>query len=223
VLRARVAIADASDRYVLFGVAGDDAKSAAAAVYERVPMVIHDVTLSDSIAMTLLPGARYLVRVASADADRVRASLARIAEARDETVWSKLEIEAGIPLIVPCTQEEYVPQMVNLDLVGGVSYSKGCYPGQEIVARTHYLGRLKQRMYRIGITADAPPSIGDRLYSASFGPHQPAGTIIATAPAQRGYEALAVIQTSAVAGGVRWNDPAGPVVEVMALPYTLPS
>jgi tRNA-modifying protein YgfZ len=224
VLRARVAIGDASDRYTLFGIAGRGARHVAAAVEQRVPTVMHDVTIVDSIAMTLLPGNRYVLRVASADADRVRAGLARIADSCDETVWSKLEIESGIPLITPRTQEEFVPQMVNLDLVGGVSYSKGCYPGQEIVARTHYLGRLKQRMYRIGITAGAIPAIGDPLYSASFGPDQAAGMIIATAPAELGYEALAVIQTIAVADNdLRWNDPAGPIIDVMALPYTIPS
>jgi folate-binding protein YgfZ len=224
VLRARVMNDDASDRYTLFGIAGRDAKEAAAALDHRVPTVMHDVTMVDSIAMTLLPGDRYLLRVASADADRIRPSLARVADSCDEVVWSKLEIETGIPLITPRTQEEFVPQMVNLDLIGGVSYSKGCYPGQEIVARTHYLGRLKQRMYRIRMTAGATPAIGDPLYSAIFGADQAAGMIIATAPTERGYDALAVIQTNAIAGGnVRWNDPAGPVIELMGLPYTIPS
>jgi hypothetical protein len=74
------------------------------------------------------------------------------------------------------------------------------------------------------MTAGATPAIGDPLYSAIFGADQAAGMIIATAPTERGYDALAVIQTNAIAGGnVRWNDPAGPVVELMGLPYTIPS
>ena len=68
---------------------------------------------------------------------------------------------------MPATQEEFVPQMVNLDLIGALSYTKGCYPGQEIVARTHYLGRLKQRMYLARVAA--PAAAGDRLYALTFG------------------------------------------------------
>src|SRR6185295_18461386 len=100
--------------------------------------------------------------------------------------WVRLDIEAGAPVITAENQEEFVPQMVNLDLIGGVSYSKGCYPGQEIVARMHYLGRLKQRMYRVHLPVTQRPMPGDPLYSPEFGPDQACGTIVNAAPAPGG-------------------------------------
>ena len=142
--------------------------------------------------------------------------------AQPEISWSTLDIEAGIPVITRETQEEYVPQMVNLDLIGGVSYSKGCYPGQEIVARTHYLGRLKQRMYRVRL-ADENPRTGDPLYSAEFGRDQSSGTILNAAPTSRGaHEALAVIQkSSAATATLHWKALDGPAIEILSLPYAI--
>ena len=112
--------------------------------------------------------------------------------------------------------------MVNLDLIGAVSYTKGCYPGQEIVARTHYLGRIKQRAYRAYLgAADAPPKPGDSLYSKEFG-DQASGTVVNTAPApDGGYELLAVIQTASAAGAVAYGAPNGPLLELRSLPYTV--
>ena len=115
--------------------------------------------------------------------------------------------------------------MVNLDLIGGVSYSKGCYPGQEIVARMHYLGRLKQRMYRVRLADDATPRTGDALYSAEFGPDQSSGTILNATPALLGgHEALAVIQkSSAATATLHWKALDGPPIEILSLPYALGS
>jgi folate-binding Fe-S cluster repair protein YgfZ len=115
--------------------------------------------------------------------------------------------------------------MLNLDLIGGVSYTKGCYPGQEIVARTRYLGRLKQRMYRIHIAASSAPQPADPLYSEGFGPDQASGAALYAAPDPAGgYEALVVAQTSvAKADNLRWKSPDGPPVELRSLPYSLPT
>ncbi|MDA8390002.1 MAG: folate-binding protein [Gammaproteobacteria bacterium] len=92
--------------------------------------------------------------------------------------WRWLDIRAGIPEIVPATSEEFVPQMVNLDILGGISFQKGCYPGQEIVARMHYLGRLKQRMYAASLAAPAAPAPGSALQATNL-PGQPAGHVVA--------------------------------------------
>src|SRR5207253_4572292 len=134
-------------------------------------------------------------------------------------MWSALDVEAGIPVITPKTQEQYVPQMVNLDLIGAVSYSKGCYPGQEIVARTYYLGRVKQRMHRVKAPESVIPQIGDRLYSDEYGAEQASGAIVNVAADER--EALAVLYTSSVARGMHYGALDGPIVELLALPYSL--
>ena len=112
--------------------------------------------------------------------------------------------------------------MANLELVGGVSFSKGCYPGQEIVARMHYLGRLKQRMFLGHVESNTAPSPGTPLFAPDF-PDQSAGTVVNAQPAiDGGYDVLAVIQQSSVAGGeIRLGSNQGPFLRLLELPYKL--
>jgi hypothetical protein len=145
------------------------------------------------------------------------------AEKIGSEVWDRLGILSGIPTVTPATQEAFVPQMVNLDLIGGVSFEKGCYPGQEIVARMHYRGTLKQRMYLAHGTEATPPQAGDKLYSPAFG-EQASGTIVSAARSpEGGFDALAVIQTAAAGKReIRWNSPDGPALTLLPLPYPIP-
>ena len=225
VLRARVKVADASERFALFGLVGAAADVSLAVSSATLPDVAHEVVLLETGALTLLPLQRYLLLVEEARAHDVRVNLEKVAEKRDERLWQRLDIEAGIPLITPPTQDEYVPQMVNLDLIGGVSYTKGCYPGQEIVARTHYLGRLKQRMYHVRMATSEQPAAGDALYSREFGPDQASGTILSAETDRRDgvYDALAVIQTGVARNGyLYWRSLDGPALEFVPLPYAIP-
>jgi tRNA-modifying protein YgfZ len=135
-------------------------------------------------------------------------------------VWNLLDIRAGIAWITPATQEQFVAQMTNYELIGGVDFKKGCYPGQEIVARTQYLGKLKRRMYRIHV--DSALAAGDELFSADFD-GQASGMIVNAAPAPNGgFEALAVIQIESAASQtmhVRTID--GPILKILDLPYAI--
>jgi folate-binding Fe-S cluster repair protein YgfZ len=110
--------------------------------------------------------------------------------------------------------------MVNLDLIGGVSLSKGCYPGQEIVARMHYRGTLKQRMYLANIPGSDAPRPAEKLYSPDFG-EQACGTIVNAARSpEGGHDVLAVIQiASAEKGDLHWKMPQGPALTLKPLPY----
>jgi folate-binding protein YgfZ len=222
VLRSKVKLTDATGAHVLFGVWG-----AGAAELMRtlgfLPEQPHEIVAIGDAAVTKLPMGRYLIRTSGAQADEIRAKLDCEAAVDSSAAWALLDIEAGVPVLTPATQDEYVPQMVNLDLIGGVSYSKGCYPGQEIVARTHYLGRLKQRTYRVRVeSSDA--RVGDPLYSAAFGADQASGAILNVIPSARGgADALAVLQTAAATSGVvHWRAADGPAIEFQTLPYSLP-
>ncbi|HVK55685.1 MAG TPA: folate-binding protein, partial [Burkholderiales bacterium] len=115
--------------------------------------------------------------------------------------------------------EQFVPQMTNMDLIDGVSFQKGCYPGQEIVARMQYLGKLKRRMYLVNIAADAVCP-GDELFSADL-EGQASGMIVNAAPSPNGgFDALAVIQIeSARDHEVRFKSLDGPKVHLNQLPY----
>ncbi len=158
--------------------------------------------------------------VPSHKAARIHEALRQHAEEAGPGMWEWLDIRAGIPWITPATQEAFVPQMVNLDLIGGVSFSKGCYPGQEIVARAHYRGQVKQRTCLVHIETESAPEPGDKLYSADMG-EQSSGTIVNAAPSPGGgHDALAAIQTSSVeAGDVRWKTPGGARLGFLPLPY----
>ncbi len=133
--------------------------------------------------------------------------------------WALSLVRDGIVQVVPGTQEEFVPQMANYELVGGVSFKKGCYPGQEIVARTQYRGILKKRAVRVRSAAPLAP--GDSVYSDAFG-DQSAGTVANVAPSpDGGFEALVVAQLEAIAkGDLRLGSLAGPALALQPLPYT---
>jgi hypothetical protein len=113
--------------------------------------------------------------------------------------------------------------MANLDVLGGVSFKKGCYPGQEIVARTHYLGKQKRRMYLAHIESDTAPLPGNELYSAEM-PEQPCGMVInACAAPGGGFDLLGVMQISSYeTKQVRLLSAQGATLQFLELPYTLP-
>ena len=115
----------------------------------------------------------------------------------DRSSWTLRDIQAGIPAIVLATQEAFVPQMVNLDLIGAVNFKKGCYPGQEIVARVHYLGKIKQRMFLVETSSNELAQPNDRIYIAGQ-PDKAAGTVVQAAKADSNQSLQAVLQTKVV-------------------------
>ena len=130
---------------------------------------------------------------------------------------------AGIPVILPQTQEAFVPQMANLDLIGAVNFKKGCYPGQEIVARMQYLGKTKRRMYLAHVDSDVVPQAGNELFSMEA-EGQACGMIAnAQAAPDGGFDVLAVIQiASHDAFPVHLGALTGPRLHFQPLPYPLP-
>ena len=127
-------------------------------------------------------------------------------------------------MITAATQEQFIPQMANLDAIGGISFQKGCYPGQEIVARSQYLGKIKRRMYLANIQPAAPEAqvnAGDELFSADMGEQSSGMVVNATASPDGGFDVLVIIQTSSVeAGKVHWKTLDGPALEIIPLPYS---
>ncbi len=132
--------------------------------------------------------------------------------------WQLADIRAGLPAVLAATTGEFVPQMVNLDLLGGISFTKGCYTGQEIVARMKYLGRVKRRMLRFG-TAASPPPPGAALY-ASRGP---VGQVVNSAPAATGSEFLAVVVLDDLPGPFFLDEARTLPASRLELPYDIPT
>ena len=223
VLRAKVAVADLSAGGRRFGVAGpgaDDAVRTALGL-ASAPAPGHAVAAGDALA-AVTPDGRCLVHVPAGDEDAVTARLAAHARPLAADAWALFGIRAGVPAIGEATTDLFVPQAANWDLVGGVNFRKGCYPGQEIVARMQYLGRLKERLYAFHLDGP-PPAPATPLYGDVFG-DQACGTVVNAAPAPAGgSDLLAVAQIAAVAGGpLRVGAPNGPALAAGALPYPVP-
>ncbi len=220
VLRADVSIAETADRRALIGVAGD---AGAKAVRDALGVAVTASTAiefdDDATAFTL-PDGRIIVGCPPAHAPAVQAALARHARIVDTDAWRWFGIAAGVPWIAAATSDRFVPQTANWDLLGGVNFQKGCYPGQEIVARMQYLGRLKERLYAFRTDA-RDVAAAARLYSAAFGNDQACGVVVDAAPDPAGGTALlAIVQQAAIASDdIRLGDPAGAPLVRQPLPY----
>jgi folate-binding protein YgfZ len=135
-------------------------------------------------------------------------------------VWLWSEIRSGIATVTTPIIDAFVPQMLNYESVGGVNFKKGCYPGQEIVARSQFRGTLKRRAYLAH--CDAPLQAGDEVFDSADA-SQPCGTVAQAAAAPGGgFDALISLQISAATGsGLRLGQADGPAIELLPLPYPL--
>jgi len=215
VLRAKVKVADASDAWTQIGLWGSGAPGRLEALGLPVPAEPLACVDSGGILVMRVADERFLLLSPSG----VSARLTEGVPDAGEDAWFLQDIRDGYPRVVLATQEQFVPQMVNLERLGAVDFHKGCYPGQEIVARTQYRGVLKRRMVRARTAAAA--SAGDELF-ADEPAGQPAGIVVNAAPSpEGGAELLAVIPISTLeAGGpVRLRSPDGPALEPLPLPY----
>lgn len=222
VLRSKVSIADRSAETFRLGIGGPSASTVVQSAFGVAPPPFAVATVDDTTLLGL-PGRRWVAVGDGDQRDAAASRLTRHARPAGYPVWSWLTIDAGIPLIGAATQDQFVAQAANWDVLGGVSFQKGCYPGQEIVARTRYLGRLKERLYAYHADADGIAE-GTRTYSAVFG-DQPCGTVVnAAAAPQGGSDLLAVVQLAAAdAHDVRLGSPDGERLAARALPYAIPA
>jgi len=165
IVQSRVALADASDYFAMIGIQTDHLKLNGLPVMPAEPgMVVQNDSVISLQLEPLGSQQRYLLMYLSADkAIATWDKLAPQLQVAGYSSWQLSEIRAGIPVIYPQTSEEFVLQMANLGALGGVSFKKGCYPGQEIVARMQYLGKLKRRMFLARIETDCLPLPGDDL------------------------------------------------------------
>lgn len=219
VLRSKVNIQDVSDNIIRFGISGSNATSLLQSSFGTLPQQPYELVTFDDAAIIRLPGAEPRYQVFT-DIEHARAIWQQLAE-NSKTVaadyWEWLEICAGIPQIYPSTQEEFVPQMVNLDLLNGINFKKGCYTGQEIVARTHYLGTVKRRTYLAHLDGQNAPDVGTDVMNAN---QEIVGKIVrSTSAPEGGIDVLAELRTeSAEAGNLIVN---GQALTLQRLPYSL--
>jgi tRNA-modifying protein YgfZ len=211
-------LTDESASWARFGLTNGDAALASLGL-ELAPETDAVARTNDLIAIRVSPARAELWVRAEQAADLSNRLAAQLPEGSLND-WLLGQIRAGIGQVFGQTREEFIPQMINLQAVGGVSFRKGCYTGQEIVARMQYLGKLKRRLYRLTLEGSELPEPGTELFSPVHA--SSAGNVVIAARAESGVELLAVLQADAVDdGNIHLGNPEGQALQLTELPYTL--
>jgi folate-binding protein YgfZ len=222
VLRSKVEIKDVSDEWVRIGLTGDCAEALLQPFFDELPEQANGVQQQDGMILIRLPGTIHRFEVIGPCPHLKELWQTAAGQARPVTdaFWALHEIRAGIPTLYPQTRESFVPQMTNMQLIDGVSFTKGCYIGQEVVARMQYLGKLKRRMYLAHVDTENSPQPGDELFAGGSTSGQGAGKVVDAQASGKGYDLLAVIEiTSAEEDQVRLGED-GPILQILNLPYS---
>jgi folate-binding protein YgfZ len=219
ILRSKVKVRDAGAEWVRLGVNGPDATALVAEVLGvAAPEGMMAMAHGEQAFTLRLGDGRFDLFITPDAAPAAWEKLAAHARPVGATAWDWLMVQAGVPVVLPQTQDHFVPQMANMEILGGVSFNKGCYPGQEIVARSQYLGKVKRRLHLAHLDAEARP--GDELFAPDPA-DQSAGLIANAAPAPGGgWDVLAVVLNPSVeAGEVRLKSRDGAKLSFKPLPY----
>ena len=224
ILRARVAIQDISEQLIHIGVSGNHANSLLSPFIEKLSTTVNSVSHNNNYIIIRVPGyaPRYEIFCSLEHAITLWESVSEKAKMVNNSCWEYKNIRNGIAFIDRYFSEAFVPQMLNMDLINGVSFEKGCYTGQEIVARTHYLGKQKRRTYRLKIISDTEPKAGEQLATATSTENQYTGTLVTIyQTAKNEYEALAVIQIKSAEEEKLKLKGAKAEISLLDLPYSL--
>jgi len=224
ILRSKAKLDDASEESVTLGLAGPAAASALLPWFPTLPVTIYGKIDNEHGTIIRHPNAfdvpRYQWITTPERAIIAWPHITSVLQTAGNHAWELAEIEAGVPSITSATQEQFVPQMINFELIGGVNFKKGCYPGQEIVARSQYLGKLKRRMLHASVdTEHVQP--GTEVFAAAD-PDQPCGMVVnaARTNANRS-DCLVEIKLAAVEGEIHLGNANGPLLTFLPLPYEL--
>lgn len=226
ILRSQVTIENVSSQFCHFGVSGTNSTQHLQQIIGALPEDLYDLTPHSDGCVLKIPGKlpRYEIIGAQQQAKNLWQKLDVHGAPVGASAWQLIDIRAGLVEIDLALTEQYVPQMVNLDLVQGLSFQKGCYPGQEIVARMHYRGKLKRRLYYATAKRDEIPPAGAPLYQPGLSASQNAGQVVSgTWAPDDGIELLAVVPIDLQQSGeIHLDSDTGPKLHFEPLPYALP-
>jgi tRNA-modifying protein YgfZ len=213
VLRAQVKLSDASEAFDVCGVAGSGPEALPALPWQAV-------TQDDATWVRLYPALGVARALWVAPRPQAGEAAVPAGPALDLQAWQWLDVMSGVVTLSQPVVEAFVPQMLNYESVGGVNFKKGCYPGQEVVARSQFRGTLKRRAYLVG--TDDPLAVGQEVFHEGDA-EQACGTVAAAAPCPGGgWHAVVSMQTAAAAGGaLTVGEAGGPALTLLPLPYPL--
>ena len=223
VMRSKLTLTDVSDRYALIGMGGTRALAVLTSIFGSVPEQINGQIQTSSGSVVRMHdafgAARYLCMFTDEQFAQISGLLSSDLIKCDPALWRLAQIEAGIPEVVEQTKEQFVPQMINFELIGGVNFRKGCYPGQEIVARSQYLGKLKRRMAIARVQSDEA-AVAMEIFSEND-PTQPCGMVVNVETDFNG-DALCLVEIKLLdqePGKVHLGSVDGALLQFLPLPY----
>lgn len=219
VMRSKVEIIDVSESIIKIGLSGQNAADLLKPHFSAIPKTDYELVSLENGAVLRLPGTlpRYEIFTDLNSAKLIWNDLCQHTTAVGAPCWDWLEIQAGIPEVTLNTQEQFVPQMLNLDLLGAINFKKGCYTGQEIVARTHYLGTVKRRTYLAQLNSKEQPKAGDEVFNDAG---EAVGKVVRSAiTAMDSCDLLVEIRLESVESGKVFID--GIALAIKPLPYPI--
>lgn len=224
VLMSKVQFACLDEQWSLMGIAGDNAVKYLETMGFHMALSIDAVAFHDGLTIVTLESQhpRFLLLGPIAQLiDLWRRAQHLGAVPVGYLAWNWYDVAAGYPELDEATIEAFVPQMMNFEALDGLSFTKGCYPGQEIVARMAYLGTLKRRMYLLHAETTDLPKAGDAIYSIHARADDVVGIVVNAAMAPSGgIDVLAVLQINhAEQNGLCLGSPSGPALSIQALSY----
>lgn len=210
-------LSNQSQSWVGFGIWGEAAEAALQSCGLTLP-ANGAVLRSDNVFAIGLPGGACALWAPAERAEALLDQLCQHASPVALNQWLLQQIQSGVGQVTGPTRESFIPQMLNLQQLGGVSFRKGCYTGQEIVARMQYLGKLKRRMYRLLMAGDALPQPGTEIVDRDTG--KSVGEVVIAARGSKAVEILAVLQKDAAQlASLSAGTSDGPLISLADLPY----
>jgi folate-binding protein YgfZ len=215
---SKATLTDASSEWARFGLSdGDGVLSELGLV---LPQESDAVVQHNGLLAVRLSDGRAELWAPAQQKDAIQTILKATLEEAPLNDWLLAQVRAGIGQVTGNTREVFIPQMLNLQALGGVSFKKGCYTGQEIVARMQYLGKLKRRLYRLALANPELPEPGNQLFSPVH--NSSVGEVVLAARSDNAIELLAVLQEDAAADGrLTLSAADGNALKLLDLPYSL--
>ena len=215
VMRAKAKLTDVTAEFNIFGLTGNAITSIAPQAINTPATAIFNTSIVIALHPALGQSRAWCITPVG--------DAAPVGEVLSTELWHWGEVHAGIATITLSIVEAFVPQMLNYESVGGVNFKKGCYPGQEVVARSQFRGTLKRRAYVVQIdAAEVQPLVGQEIFHDTD-TEQPCGMVaqVATNP-DGGYSAIVSMQVSASVGGkLTLGSASGASITLLPLPYPL--
>ena len=224
VMRSKVELVDRSDEFSRMGIAGENAPNKLSALFQSLPNKTDESITENEITIIKLAGSlpRYEAHGTIASLKMLWDNLEKQSVPIGENSWNLLTVRAGIPEIMAETVEEFVPQMINLQAINGLSFTKGCYPGQEVVARMHYLGKLKRHLFLCSADSNKLPKPGTPIMTANENDQKAGQIVSASWSNETKIELLAVLQIEKAENNeLHIASHSGPALQLLDLPYSL--